>query len=412
MDLHQLMQDLLIDATCSEDLQHRWQASVDSFTDGVFFLEAAYLRSAMSYCQIDEERQVRILETAAQINANNALQLFTWHAYQRLVFDLDGPSLLQWPNMDAYFNKSGGALYLIVMMGALKDVRAACEAKNIPEEIIHDTCYQFAAYCKVYEHGHDGEVGINIGSVNWSRHYVRGDLYRLGRMEFMLKPLPDHQHVFKHKTDGRVLMLLGHEQYMTDEGYYFIDGDDELKKWQSSLTFNEESYIGYPINPNGQAQLELVTLDAREWEYYLKPGDPVLDLHIPSGGGMTLEKCQDSFVRGFKFFDTYFKDLGSAKAVNCSSWIFNPDLEHILPGSNLAQLIAAGYCYPFPSSGRDGLRFIFGREYDDLDDYPQNTSLEKAFIQKLKNGERLRNGGWLILREHADKCAEQVYRSQ
>jgi len=67
-----------------------------------------------------------------------------------------------------------------------------------------------------------------------------------------------------------------------------------------------EFVSGYPISPSGRAIDSEVRLKKNEWKCVLKNGDTTLDMHIPSGGGMTLSKCRDSMVNATSFFRKYF----------------------------------------------------------------------------------------------------------
>jgi hypothetical protein len=153
---------------------------------------------------------------------------------------------------------------------------------------------------------------------------------------------------------------------------------------------------------------EWIELDPNEWEEALAPGDPVLDLHIPAGGGMHLAVAKESFERAFRFFSDRFGFR--AGAVVCRSWIFNTQLEERLPESNLAALMRNVYLLPCRSSGTDGLFFVFCRTYERLDDYPQNTRLERTLVDVLRGGGRLRSAGMLLMREDVSSLGSETYR--
>ena len=100
-------------------------------------------------------------------------------------------------------------------------------------------------------------------------------------------------------------------------------------------------------------------LPLAEWEPALQPGDSVLDMDIPAGGGMTPEACRHSLSAARDFFAERFPET-KPKAVVCGSWLFNTQLEEVLgPEANLVKFQRELYLYPVPSSGQDGLWFIF-----------------------------------------------------
>ncbi len=70
-------------------------------------------------------------------------------------------------------------------------------------------------------------------------------------------------------------------------------------------------------------------------EANLKEGDPVIEVHIPEGKGMSREACAAAFAEAKKFFATYFPEY-EYRGVTCHSWLLDPTLDQILkPESNI-----------------------------------------------------------------------------
>ena len=68
------------------------------------------------------------------------------------------------------------------------------------------------------------------------------------------------------------------------------------------------------------------------------------------------------------------------------------------------------YLSPWPSSGRDGLFFIFGHDNGDLKTYPRDNSIRRAMLDILDSGQKLRCGGMFILSENISSFGEEHYR--
>ena len=154
-----------------------------------------------------------------------------------------------------------------------------------------------------------------------------------------------------------------------------------------------------------------VRLPQPVWECVLKGGDPTLDMHIPAGGGMTLERCGDSMRRAAAFFQRFFPGT-ACRAIACSSWIFNTQLEQIrLSSDNLVRYQRELYLYPTRSSGRDGLYFIFLQENVDPATAPRDTSLRRGVADFLLAGTTWRGGRMFFLTEHLEHFGTQYYRS-
>jgi len=83
------------------------------------------------------------------------------------------------------------------------------------------------------------------------------------------------------------------------------------------------------------------------------------------------------------------------------------ELEARLPDSNLARLMRELYLFPVPSSGEDGLFFIFCRDYEDWKTAPRETRLQRAVLDIIAAGKPLRSGGMLLFRDHLAHFGEQ-----
>jgi hypothetical protein len=172
----------------------------------------------------------------------------------------------------------------------------------------------------------------------------------------------------------------------------------------------EDTVSGFPVSPEGYAVHRQVTLPLSDWTQVLTKGDLALEMHIPSGGGMTPERCVDSMRSAVAFFARFFPSQ-PFHAIICSSWIFNTQLAQLkLSSSNLADFQRELYLFPVRSSGQDGLWFIFLQDTLDLATSPRNTSLQRAIAEFLTAGNKWRGGGMFFLTEHLAFLGTEYYR--
>jgi hypothetical protein len=154
------------------------------------------------------------------------------------------------------------------------------------------------------------------------------------------------------------------------------------------------------------------TLSLDDWNPVLSPGDPVLEMHIPEGEAITPDVCRSSMQQALDFFPKYEPDRPFVSFA-CYSWIFNTQLEEMLfPASNLVRYQRELYLFPTPSSGKDGLYFIFYKDDVDIQTAPRDTTLKRAFLDHLAAGIPLRNGGMFMLKDDFRRFGTQHYRSQ
>jgi hypothetical protein len=218
---------------------------------------------------------------------------------------------------------------------------------------------------------------------------------------------------YRHRATGKVLALYSGGHVFTPEGY--VNSGEALEtnpgNWESKLEERDDRVIGNPVSPAGVGLREPVELLLSEWDVALQAGDPVLETHIPGGGGFTPERCQDSMARAMAFFRQYFPDrpfVGFA----CGSWILDPEIRNWYgPDSNMVKWQDELYLFPHPSGPRSGMFFVFASDDLDLAALPRDTSLRRAMADHLQQGGYCRAGGMFMLNEHFGHYGTQWYRN-
>ena len=304
--------------------------------------------------------------------------------------------------------QNAGAFYLLIGLAAIPRIRAIHQKKEIPETISIDTCGRhYPETVGRYRDHHDGLFGIKPGALYWLRNYIRGDLYRLGRLEYMLKPFGGRLRAFRHQHTRAVIALAADGSAFDEEG--LATQPDTSDAWRTKLIEQNGTISGYPIAPHGYARPQQITLSLDEWQPALSPGDTILDVHIPSGGHMTLASCRESMQQALNFFPRYFPTAHCAGFAR-GSWILNPQIAQIYrPDSNIVLWQRELYLYPIPSGDLSGLVFVFGKDEIDLKTAPRDTSLRRALLDHMAVGGRLIGGGMFILREDFAHFGTQRY---
>jgi hypothetical protein len=114
----------------------------------------------------------------------------------------------------------------------------------------------------------------------------------------------------------------------------------------------------------------------------------VVSTHIPESGPLTPDACADSFRRARSFFAEHFPEYPTSR-FHCDSWLLDPQLVEVLgPESNMVRF---QQLWQLDGRQRDGdgdaIFFVFRRRGDvDLDTLPQDTSLQRAIVSKIKSG--------------------------
>lgn len=148
----------------------------------------------------------------------------------------------------------------------------------------------------------------------------------------------------------------------------------------------------------GRLQYELVHDDAR--------GEYVVNTHIPAGGPLRPDDVAESLRRGREVMAAAFPEFGPITTVVCNSWLLDPQLEELLPGSNI---VAFGRLWELEKSAPgddDGLYFVFDvprgngdRVAEILPGLTANSRLQAALLDLWRSGGGLRrHRGHLTLR--------------
>lgn len=396
-----------------------WGDSFINMPDIIPFLESETVREMSFYLRLDNQTAEALFSAVEIIRDVPALKAYIWHMYYRLVtpsfsYGCEPSGFGQYFLPEYHLGERASIVFLAAALGAMAKAREKYRADGIPEEIIRDTLAVLSESAKNF-HFNTGKVGISETMFGWLRLYVTGRLIQLGRFNFKLMETYPFGIVLKNCTDGRKLMLAQAGLEINSHGFCLQENDPwNDKVTTTSFEVTDDGYAGNVVSPAGFVLPGKHYFPKTEWKVILEPGDVMIDMHIPAGGGMTLERCRESFMNAFEFFSKCFP--GRFKPVIIShSWIFNTQFEERMPDSNLAKLMRECYLFPFASSGQDGIFFLFGKgaySKENLTKAPRNTSVRRVMLEILESGEHLRCGGMVYFCEDLPEFGKTIYRNQ
>lgn len=148
----------------------------------------------------------------------------------------------------------------------------------------------------------------------------------------------------------------------------------------------------------GRLQFEIVEFDG-EYEKNgrsLKKGDKVINVHIPRTlTPLDKESRDDAYAQAAEFFRNMTD--GAPIAFVCSSWLLYPEAEKILPVHSNIRGFMADYDMIRSKVNGEGEYGDMWRLFDmdftgDLNDYPEDSSLRRAYKKFLLDGNRTGSG--------------------
>ena len=378
-----------------------WEASEKSSGD-IFFLKDEFIRKYAALAEIKPEHLEEIFQAKTALESDAAAVRLLWH-YHHLLYRAEkkfAPGQL--PPAKRLQAAESGCFYFLLALSAYPEAVALYQRKGYPENVLKDTLSDMSVWVEHYKN-QLGFAGLTSRILGWLEGHIHGETFRLGRLQF--KPYCkffDRVEVYRNIKTGVTMALSADGLRYNRQGLLYEPGIDQCEcgSWISALQHTPASVTGNPVAPDGYVKSEQITLDTGEWKKVLSEGDPVIDIHIPAIGPMTVEACADSAGQAVEFMKKYFPELKHSAFV-CESWLLDNQFEQILgPDSNIILFQRAGYLYPFPHKS-EAVSRIFGENADKLglDSLPQKSSLQKAAAGFLIKGGTFRNGAMFLMLE-------------
>ena len=358
-----------------------------------FFLEKEYLRRSCALAEIPADLTEETLAFADELRQTPLLKSLAWHLY-RLFCVM--PNFKAFPDhIDATGEKTG-LLYLIIMLSLHPHLKLRMELEGLPSELADRAMPRCTSLLGNRSVSYPGEKGLQGRALPFMLNYKNASCFRIGRFDYVLTPTPgNYPELFRHRQSRRYVGVC-RANWRVDQENTLHSYDDEsvppvgIKEENNTITGRKIDLV------TGKITSEEVTLDLAEYERLLGPDSNVLLIHIPGGGGMTMETCKESFIQAREFCRKYYPEI-KFSVFGCISWAFNPAWREYLPDSNLAKLQKGTLAFPaYSLSPRNGLYFVFARDDGDPSTYPADNSLRRAMIKAWNEKGSLGSAGMLL----------------
>lgn len=400
------------DSQLQKLLGPHWETSVATLPRDWQQLHRGTWQQWREWCSCPPEVDAALEAVAQALIAQPALRLLAWHC-QQLVFEHeDYTQFREWSEFPALLESIDpayrDAFFLFISLGAAPRLRKRNKERDIPEKITRDTLRDIAIVAERHTRYNPGKFGCQPRTYVWHRLVASGDLFCIGRFEYVMRAFRGRLRAYRHFETKRVVALSEADVEYNSKGYFPLEGETPV--WKSTFEETPEVLRGHIVSPRGFAVQEQIELPRSEWEKVLSPGDNILEIHIPEGEALTEEVCRDSFVQARKFFHEHLQER-SPQAFACYSWILNTQFETMLrSSSNLLAWQRELSLFPVLSTGRDGLYFVFYQDDINPQTAPRDTFLRRAFVEHLAKGNHLRSGGMFFLFDDLPQYGTQFYR--
>jgi hypothetical protein len=154
----------------------------------------------------------------------------------------------------------------------------------------------------------------------------------------------------------------------------------------------------------GRLQFNLATLSLSQDDLDVSgidasPGEIVVETHIPETGPLDPAAVDASFATARAFFAEHFPELRPVRYATCDSWLLDPQVGALVPGSNIATFGARYTLFPpLRLADQAALDFVFRAPTTPLADLPRDTRLQRGLVDHLAGGGHIEaRYGWLEL---------------
>lgn len=212
---------------------------------------------------------------------------------------------------------------LAVIVWKLAEIRGKYQELGIPERIITDTFNDITLRQRLF-YQQEGKVGLSRADCIWLRHLANAQIFKLGVLQYQ----PMKMFYLETRTDGSP---------------FFGISDSQKSR--------------------------------------LPVGTPVLNVHIQTAADLAPERVAQSLQQAKDFFPLVFPGT-QFRAMVCYSWLLHSGLQDLLPPDSRILHFAANFeIVSETGDDRQAVERIFGRRFRSREDYPQQTSLQRAALR-------------------------------
>lgn len=288
-----------------------------------------------------------------------------------------------------------GMIVPAVLLCALPEALKRFHAEGIDDIILKDTFPDICLWLDFFRkrEGFDG-----VDELPWILYPYAGRLLTFGRLMYESCAFPYPFRFYRSKKSGNICILTEDGEKISPDGH--IVGASHIHcdpAFVTELTEEDGMICGHPADAeNGIVLNERICISEDEYELCLKPGMPILSIHIPEGGKLSPEAVDASLDQARRH---YKKQGYPADMFLCESWMLDANLKDMLPDhSNILRFANRYLRFPVLAPDFTAPKYIFGPAAADTrpQDLAEDTPLQRAMKAFLMRGGKLYDTGGLM----------------
>lgn len=394
-----------------ENLSNRVASLYDAWlkTDGIWQMEKDELIEIMRILDLDDIIKTVLMDAWDIFHADPLLShLLSWMQYVLLIGAHPSDWLIPKAPIIHHDQVSSSVFQLMTILSLIPPARRDHQRRGIDEKHALFNLNHLKGYIKNYMIKHH-EVGIeNFG---WTTYLASLGLIHLSALHFMHHVYHDRFYVFRHiKTDQQIVLASDHIRIRRDGQFDGVNSVND--EWfESCYHEDDHAYHGYRVNPMGSFTNEYLSLPKLEYKMVLKPGDAVIDFHIPTKGDYSIEGLKETFFMAKSFFQTHYPEYGY-RFFWCTSWLYSPQITAILgEHSRIVDVANQGYRLPATPGAQSLYAFVFGTDHPHFETFEPKTSLQRRVIDYVSSGHTINAGCWIYAIDDLHRFGHRPYLS-
>ncbi len=375
------MQDALGIEKIPPSFENIYETVKDSFLDRAHqILSSDYIRKILRESGAMLPYEDLIVDAAEKLQDNPAAMLLIC-LLEKWILDLDGfvasdytPPTVQGFGFDF--------LHLFVALPSIPETLAHLRSRGVPEDVIAATMKEYD-FCLELRQKHTGKPSFDYGRLKWMRWMIHNKLIIVGNLKFdFFRDRAPREACLYESAEGKQILLANNVWVHSSGGVLESAGlEDAAGSFHATIIEEADTITGHPIY-EGVIQKTPVCLERSKWKCVLEERDPVVCVHIPFGAGLDHDLVAASYDRARKIFAKCYPDL-SYKGFYTHTWLLSPQLrDHLKPTSNILAFQRDYQLFPCKSKGQFVFSFVFGRRPENLQDLPEDSSLQRS-LKKL-----------------------------
>ena len=373
-----------------DKIPERWEAFAPTLKKDTSFFERESLLAFFEEYPLFPVHAEMLLSAAEKVLKNQALTdylllltraMYDWALIQEDIAALTLPRPRGEEERLPY-----DMLALLACLPHIPPVYALLRARGVSEKILADS---FAVIDTMVPPP-PAEKAFDAGNLSWVQHYLHGINLRIGCLFF-------HRIDDMYKSSfGIYRSSKGEFRLLAEKGTYHLNGHLAAEKdtpeesdFEAVLLETESYYEAFLISEAGLVSPTTVRLAKNEWTRVAGPESPAITIHIPSGPGLTPENVRASLREALDFHRRIFPEC-KAQFFHCHSWLLDTQHRQFLaPGSNILGFQDCFIHGNTTTYDNCVFTFLFRCGKDNLEDLPENSSMQRKIKQHLLAGNHI-----------------------